>query len=206
MAISISQAQQALLSSGNLTSFGQQRSDVGVSLDATDSAILRLTSRFVLDAQDNLQKADRNSGGQLSESIQPKVLEWGNGVNIVQVLVAFYYKFVDSGVQGLKGGNSLKGYKFRYAGVSKSMLDNLEAWVKREAIAFRNTKKAVTPREQRRATITSASRATAYSIGLSIKRKGLKPTRFWTDALNELEKDIATGVASALRIDVIESF
>ena len=204
--MSISQAQAQLLSSSFLDTLGQQRSDVGVSLNATDNAILRLTSRFVLDAQENLIKADRNSSGELSKSIVPRVIEWGNGINIVQVLVAPYYKFVNDGVQGLKGGTSLKGYKFRYAGVSKSMLNNLEAWVKREAIAFRNTKKAVTPREQRRATITSASRATAYSIGLSIKKKGLKPTRFWSDALNELEKDIATGVASALRIDVIESF
>jgi hypothetical protein len=206
MAISISQAQAALLSSSSLPSFGQQRDDVGVALDRADSAIIRAAARFVTDAQENLINADRNSSGALSESIQPKVIEWGNGVNIVQVMVAPYYKFVDSGVQGLKGGTSLKGYKFRYAGVSKSMADNLEEWVKRESIAFRNTKKAVTPREQKRATITSASRAAAIQIGRSIKRKGLQPTRFWSDALIELEKDIATGVASALRIDVIENF
>jgi hypothetical protein len=81
----------------------------------------------------------------------------------------------------------------------------LEAWVKREGIAFRNTKKAVTVREQKRATITSVSRSTAYGIGVSIKRKGLKPTMFWTDALTELEKDISTGIADALRLDIIES-
>jgi hypothetical protein len=205
MAISLSQAQAQLLSGSFLDTLGQQRDDVGVSLSATDSALLRLASRFVLDAQENLIKADRNSSGGLSKSIVPRVVEFGNGVNIVQILVAPYYKFVDSGVQGLKGGNSLKGYKFRYAGVSKLMADNLEAWVKRESIAFRNTKKAVTTREQKRSTITSASRKTAIQIGRAIKRKGLKPTRFWTDALNELEKDIATGIASALRIDVIES-
>ncbi len=38
-----------------------------------------------------------------------------------------------------------------------------------------------------------------------IKRKGLEPTKFWTDALTELERDIATGVARALKIDVIEN-
>ncbi len=206
MAMSLSQAQAQLLSGSYLDTTGQQRDDVGVLLDRTDSAILRVTGKFVMDAQGNLIKADRNSSGELTDSIQPRVVEWGNGINVVQVMVAYYYKFVDSGVQGLKGGNSLKGYRFRYAGVSKSMADNLEAWVKRESIAFRNTKKAVTTREKKRSTITSASRATAIQIGRSIKRKGLKPTRFWTDALNELEKDIATGVASALKIDVIESF
>jgi hypothetical protein len=206
MAISIQQAQTQLLSGSFSDTNGGQRDDVGVSLDKTDTAILRAASRFILDAQENLQKADRNSSGALSQSITPRVIEFGNGINIVQILVAPYYKFVDSGVQGLKGGTSKKGYKFRNQGVSKSMLDSLEAWVKREGIAFRNTKKAVTVREQKRATITSVSRATAYGIGVSIKRKGLKPTMFWTDALNELEKDILTGIADALRLDVIESF
>jgi hypothetical protein len=60
MAISISQAQAQLLSGSFLDTLGQQRSDVGVSLDATDTALLRLASRFVLDAQENLQKSDRN--------------------------------------------------------------------------------------------------------------------------------------------------
>jgi hypothetical protein len=205
MAISIQQAQTQLLSGSFLDTLGQSRDDVGVSLDKTDSAILRAASRFITDCQNNLIKADRNSSGALSDSITPRVIEFGNGINIVQILVAPYYKFVDSGVQGLKGGTSKKGYKFRNQGVSKSMLDSLEAWVKREGIAFRNTKKAVTVREQKRATITSVSRSTAYGIGVSIKRKGLKPTMFWTDALNELEKDILTGVADALRLDIIEN-
>jgi hypothetical protein len=59
MAMSISQAQAQLLSGSFLDTLGQQRNDVGTSLDATDAALLRLAGMFVLDAQQNLIKADK---------------------------------------------------------------------------------------------------------------------------------------------------
>lgn len=202
----MAQAQSALLNTGFLETLGQNRDDVGVALAATDAAIIRAAARFIEDAVDNLIKSDRISSGYLQDSIKPVVKQWENGVNIIQIMVADYYKFVDRGVKGLKGGNSLSGYQFRTANPSKRMVDAIEAWVRHEKLTFKNTKVAVSPREHKRATIESASRATAYMIAKSIKRKGLKPSRFWTDAIEELEKDIATGVADALRIDVIESF
>lgn len=205
MAQSIAQAQAALLAGGNYST-GTLSSEIGDELKRTDSAVIRAAAKFVDDAEQNLRRLDINSSGFLNDSIRPVVKEWGNGVNIIQVMVASYYKFVNDGVKGLKGGNSLSNYQFKYANPSKKMVDSLEKWVKKEGIKFRNTKVAVTTREQKRAKISSVSWSTAFAIGKSIKRKGLKPTRFWTDALAELEKDIATGVASALKIDVIETF
>ena len=206
MAVSMAQAQSALLNTGFLDTLGQNRDDVGVSLSATDAAVIRAAARFVQDARDNLIKADRVSSGQLEKSIVPRVKQWENGVNIIQIMVADYYKFVDRGVKGLKGGNSLSGYQFRTANPSKKMVAAIEAWIRHEKLTFRNTKKAVSPREHKRQSVAQLSNSAAYMVARSIKRKGLKPSRFWTDAIEELEKDIATGVASALRIDVIESF
>jgi hypothetical protein len=206
MALSFAQAQQALLGSGDLDSLGDNRNDLGVSLDRTNSAVIRAGARFVIDARDNLQKADKISSGHLESSIKPKLVQFGNGVTIIDIYVANYYKFVDAGVQGLRGGTSTKGYKFRKPGVGGAMLANIKAWVQHENITFKNTKVAVTTREKKRATLKDASTKTAYVIARSIKRKGLKPTNFWADALRELEKDIATGVATALRIDVQETF
>jgi hypothetical protein len=206
MALSFAQAQQALLNSGDLDSFGDNRNDLGVSLDRTNSAVIRAAARFVTDARDNLNKADRTSSGHLETSIKPKLVQFNNGVTIIDIYVASYYKFVDAGVQGLRGGTSTKGYRFRKPGVGGAMLENIKAWVTHENITFRNTKVPVTTREHKRATLKDATTKTAYVIARSIKKKGLKPSNFWADALRELEKDIATGVASALRIDVIETF
>ncbi len=205
MAISIAQAQQALLGSGDLPTFGQQRDDVGVSLQETDAAIIRAAAKFALDAETNLKERDRTSSGSLLDSIKPVVKEWGNGVNVVEIMVNFYYKFVDAGVQGLKKGTSTKGYKFRTPYGSKAMVDNLEREILEGRAKMINTKVAVTTRERKRAGIpVTPSRAAAKRWAFFIKRGGLKPSNFWTDALRELERDIATGVASALKIDVVE--
>lgn len=203
MGISIQQA-QALLA-GQEGVFGQQRDDVGVSLQSTDSYIIGLGANFVRDARDNLNKADRTASGSLETSIVPTLVEFGNGVNIIEIRVNDYYKFVDAGVQGLKGGRSTKGYKFRYLGVSKKMANALAAYITSEGLSIRNTEDAVSSRERKRKGIqTSPLMRAAVRMGLGIKRKGLKPSGFWTDAITELERDIATGIGNALRIDVIE--
>ena len=204
MAISIAQAQAAL---GNgVAKFGQQRDAVGVSLAETDAAIVHAAAKFVQDAVDNLNKKDRTSSGSLEKSIVPVVKEWSNGINIIEIYVNDYYKFVDAGVQGLKMGRSTKGYKFRTPYGSKKMVDNLEREIIDGRGKIRNTKVAVSDREKKRKGIPdSPSRAAAKQWAFFIKRKGLEPSNFWTDALRELERDIATGVASALRIDVFEN-
>ena len=206
MAISIAQAQQALLGSGALDTLGQQRDEVGVALAATDAAIIRAAAKFVQDVEANLRQSDRISSGSLLDSVQPVVKEWGNGVNIIEIMVNDYYKFVDAGVKGLKRGRSTKGYQFRTPYGSKRMVDNLEREILEGRAKIINTKVAVTTREKKRkGTPDTPSRAAAKRWAFFIKRKGLEPSNFWTDAVRELERDIATGVASALRIDVIEN-
>jgi hypothetical protein len=215
MAISISQAQAALENNNPnfLLSKGEQRDDVGVSLDRTDSAILRVAAKFVEDCQNNLISSDHISSGTLSKSIVPRVKEWGNGINVVEILVAPYYKFVDKGVVGWqdKRGSGSQ-YKFKKGSGAKGgnpasnpFIVSLRKWLIRESRAFRNTKVAVTTREKKRATITDTSTREAMRLAYFIKKGGLSKSNFWTDALTELEKDIATGIADALRLDIIES-
>jgi hypothetical protein len=217
MALSFAQAQQVLLNASGLDPIGDNRNDLGVSLDRTNSAVIRAAARFVIDARDNLQKADKISSGHLESSIQPKLVQFNNGVTIIDIYVANYYKFVDKGVMGWadrKGSGS--EYKFKkgsgkrgtgaYNPLSNPMVLSIRKWLIKENRAFRNTKVAVTAREHKRAKIVDTSTATASRIAFFVKRHGIEKTNFWADALRELEKDIATGVASALRLDVIETF
>lgn len=205
MAISIAAAQAALLSGGDLDTIGQQRDDAGVSLAATDAAVIRLASKFVQDASDNLNRVDRQSSGKLERSIVPEVVEFGGGISVINIMVAFYYKFVNKGVKGLRGGSSKAGYKFRTPNPSRKMVAAIKEWISREGNAFRNTKVAVTTREKKRGKMADMATRNAWLAARAIKRKGLQPTSFWDDAIVELEKDIATGIAEALRIDVIEN-
>ncbi len=213
MAQSIAQAQAALLAGGNY-SIPEKATDIGDRLNRTDAEVIRAAARFVKEARDNLIKSDSVSSGFLEKSIVPKVKEWGNGVNIIQIMVADYYKFVDKGVKGWKDNKgSGSKYQFKRGSGNRSgnpasnpFIVSLRKWLIRESRAFRNTKVAVTTREQKRQKITDTSTREAMRIAYFIKKGGLRKTGFWTDALAELEKDIATGVASALKIDVIETF
>ena len=85
------------------------------------------------------------------------------------------------------------------------MVTAIRKWVIRERLAIKNTKVAINPREQRRKSITDTSTRTAIVIAGQIRRKGLKRTNFFSDAVRNLEGKLATGVADALRIDVIEN-
>jgi hypothetical protein len=213
MAQSIAQAQAALLAGGNYST-GTQRQDIGDELQETDAAIIRAAARFVQDARDNLVKSDSVSSGFLEKSIVPKVKEWGNGVNIIQIMVADYYKFVDKGVKGWKDNKgSGSPYQFKRGSGNRSgnpasnpFIVSLRKWLIKESRAFRNTKVAVTAREQKRAKITDTSTREALKVAYFVKKGGLRKTNFWSDALAELEKDIATNVANALRLDVVETF
>ena len=207
MAVSTAQAQAALLQGGSLDFIGDQRDDIGVSLKETDSALLRVAAKFVQDCRDNLNPSDRTASGELEKSIVPVVVEFGNNINIIDINVLFYYKFVDAGVKGLRSGSSTKGYSFKTAFPSKNMVDNLEAYIKSEGLAITNTKVALSTRERKRKGMPiPESRKAAIRMGIAIKRKGLDTSNFWQDALTELERDIATGVADALKIDIIETF
>jgi hypothetical protein len=203
MAISFAQA-QAALDSGFLENLGQQRDDVGVSLSKTDAAIIKAAAKFVQDARDNLQRSNRIASGALEKSIVPRLKQFGNGVTVIEIFVNYYYKFVDAGVAGWQSGQSRKGYKFKKTFPSQNMIDSIERYLINEGKAFANTKVAVTPREMKRAKQIPASRKAAIGKSVLIKRYGLPASNFWSDAINELEKDIATGIANALKIDVIE--
>jgi hypothetical protein len=50
----------------------------------------------------------------------------------------------------------------------------------------------------------SSSRSAAFAVARAIKKKGIKGSKFWTDAVKTLEEQFANEVANALRIDVIE--
>jgi len=179
-------------------------------LTETSAAFLRVVGEFISDCETNLRKADRVSTGSLTDSIRPEVVEAGVN-NIVDVYINSYYKFVDKGVRGWrdkKGSGS--PYAFKAPGQAKTgqskMVTAIRKWVIKEGIKFRNTKVAVTPRENRRAKITDTSTKAAIVISGRIRRDGLKRTNFFTDAVRTLEDKLGRNVADALRIDVIESF
>lgn len=207
MAISFAQAQAALLADNFLDRIGETAPQVGgevVQLDNLAKTVIRAAAEFTVAAKENLQQRDQVSSGRLQDSIRPVVVELGNN-NIVDIYVAEYYKYLDKGVRGYKGAGSGE-FQFRTPFPSRKMVTEIQKWMKREGLAIRNTKVAINPREGRRLAFAGqdTGRARAFAVAMAVKKKGIKGSKFWTDAIRALEEDFANDVAQALRIDVIE--
>ena len=210
MPVSFQRAQANLLDTSLLDSLGSNETG-GVALNNLSQAVLILAGEFIDDAVNNLNKADRVSSGNLQDSMRPVVVSAGAN-NIIDIYINDYYKFVDKGVRGWQdkeGSGSPYAFKppnkSRKAGKSK-MVTAIRSWVVREGISITNTKQAINSRESKRLKITDTSTKTAIVISGRIRKKGLKRTNFFTDAVRTLEDKLGRGVASALRIDVIETF
>lgn len=214
MAISISQAQKKALVDGF---FGPElseekvsdhflRTETGLVPRQSLSKLIELAGFLVGTAQENLVRADRVESGGLSESLKivnPQVL---NGtVMQVDIEANDYYKFVDGGVAGTESGTG--EFAFKNNRVSKKMMTAIRKWLIREGIKGTTDRKykGISKREDFRKSITETSQRVAYAIATSIKKKGLKQTNFFKNAVSETEALVEKELGRALSIDIIRS-
>lgn len=150
-----------------------------------------------------LNVLDRVDTGSLASSIKFETTETKNGL-IIEVFVNDYYKFVDKGVRGVssKNINTTSPYRFKYANPSKSHVEAMRGWIRRNGLKSRAKdvqKYGRIGRENRQ----PEDLRLAKIIARSIKKKGLRETGFWTDSINEVFKDFDIKMSQALGIDIV---
>lgn len=205
MPVSISKAQSQALNSGFFSTLGSDKdSFAGLDITNTAQALAEVAADFVIDATDNLNKDDKVSSGHLSDSIVSLPLRMMGQTIVADVKAADYYDFVNKGVRGTQGGGN-SPYSFKNNKVGKKMMQEIRKWVIREGIRARNVKRGITHRETAGRKITDTSTKTAYAIAASVKRKGLKRTGFWDDALVSLKQEISDKIGAAFKVDVVNS-
>jgi len=206
MSVSITSAQNDFLKSSK--DFGGSSKEE-LKLTNTASAVELVAGNIVMQAQKNLVSANRVSSGTLSDSLNilDPVIK-GKTVSVA-IQAADYYTYVDAGVKGLKGGSSTKGYSFKNNIVGKNFKSALLKWILREGLAHRTDTHDISKREKSRAKLRKSIQANvnsvdtiAYAIGHSIKRKGLKPTNFFTKAINTAMRDAKKTLAKGISIDI----
>lgn len=202
MATSISKAQAEALAVGFLNTFGTDRT--GLRVEKTLSELIILAGGLVIDAQNNLNKADRVATGALSASMKVLNPESVAGKIQVDVEMLEYYKFIDAGVKGTKSGHSSKGYSYKdkYPPVNE-----LRKWIIREGLKAKTPVggKPITKREKRRSGITETSNKVAFLIARSIFWHGLKRTNFFVKALTKTKAKSKEVFAKAFKIDIINA-
>lgn len=205
MAQSISKAQADALAEGFFDNLGESKE--GLQPKNSLSALYQLAGTLVDEAQNNLNKVDRNASGALSDSLKvldPRII---NGANVVvDVEALYYYQFVDKGVNGTKKGRG-SPFSFKHDIPGRKMVKSIRNWIIKEGIKIKNTKKysAISRRERRRKSITDQTKNAAFAISRSIKQKGLKRTNFFVDAIRTTQQQSKDQLAKGFKIDIINS-
>jgi hypothetical protein len=207
MAKSISQAQAEALAEGFFDS-------QATTLEGRDalrpkkslSVLFRLAGELVEAAQSNLIKSNSIASGVLSDSLSvSSPVKIGNTVR-VDVTMAYYGRFVNEGVNGVKKSRGSK-FKFKYANPGRKMVAAIRGWQRRGGLSVRTVVKSRTgvigKQEGKNKRISEM--AAAYAIAKSIKMRGLKKTGFMDKAVATINAKAIEQLGAALKIDVINS-
>jgi len=198
ISMTIAEAQQAFLRAGGFVEGGMDRPQAN-ELTELEKELSNYITKFLNKASENLEADNKNSTGELDQSLSFNLVKNRNGYTI-NFLANKYWKFVDAGVRGSGGSrrNTTSPYTFRD---KMPPMSHIKKWITDN----QGTAKAVdvnrygrTRRESRAINEDSAINSIAFLIARNIKNNGLPATNFWTNAFNETFEDFGQKMAAAL--------
>lgn len=184
-----------------------------LALGETAKKLVGLAEFLITEAQKNLNKAGAEATGELEASIAAENMEvQGNNMSIDIVLLD-RYRFTDQGVKGVESGKGKYQFKTKYP--NKKMATAILKWLRKRSISARNKptigKSRVSKNETKnikiRQLVDSADdyKSLAYAVSTNIKKRGIKPTYFFTNAVKATEKKCKAEIAAGYKIDIINS-
>lgn len=193
----IGKEQSKLIDSGFLDTLGQDKD--GIKLNAMGKLLLELAGGVMTDAADNLNKKNAVSSGKLASDMEQEITADGKFLETV-VKILDYGKYLDEGVNGTKNNRGSR-FSFKNQFVGRKFVDQIQQWAQRENLSANNIKRKIG--KETKSGIPD-SRAVAMAIAKSIKRNGIEPRKFMTDAITKLQTKLTDDkVLAAFKIDVI---
>jgi hypothetical protein len=174
-----------------------------VRLTDTAKTMVQLAANYANLIVEKLNQKDAASSGALADSVQPTELEFDGVTYTIKVQAKDYISFVDQGVNGW-AVNRGSVYSFKTKGVDPNgeMVKSVKAYLKREGASARNVKVGISKRENKG---MSADDRNAITAAYMIKRQGIEPKRFLSDATSEMEVIIKSEFGAAFKIDLINN-
>lgn len=205
-----------------LGTIGSNDRGEGLPLNATAKALVKVGEFLILTASDNMdRKKNVATGGTISsmkivnqDLIGPKMS--------LEVEINKEYKFLDQGVKGV-GGSGQGKYQFKNLHVSKKMATAILRWLRRRGMRAKTYPKKYGAygtklktggtgkierkdvKINRQVNEAENFKSLAYAVSASIKKNGIKPTYFFTNAITSAEKKSIELLGEAVRIDIINS-
>ena len=200
----MNKVQHEALSEGFFDLLGQDsQSFEEVKLTDTAKTIVQLAANYANLIVEKLNQKDAASSGALADSVQPTELEFDGVTYTIKIQAKGYISFVDQGVNGW-AVNRGSVYSFKTKGVDHNgeMVKSIKAYLKREGASARNVKVGISKRENKG---MSADDRNAITAAYMIKRQGIEPKRFLSDATSEMEVIIKSEFGAAFKIDLINN-
>jgi len=153
-----------------------------------------------------IDKQDIASSGRMQDLISPTELQVNGTTLSVSIVAPEYATYVDEGVDGWARGRGSK-FKFKTKGVDPKgqFVKSIKSYLAREGKSARNVKVSISSREAKGKTMTDASTKAAVQTAYMIKKYGIKPRHFWTNATDVFKVQLAHELGLAFKIDIINS-
>jgi hypothetical protein len=177
-----------------------------IDLSDIENTLINVAAAYVGLLHEKATQKDVNSSGSMIDDIQATdITKTENGYSI-GITAPDYATYQDEGVNGWKVNRGSR-FNFHNKGtkVGTPMYNSLKQWVQREGLSARNVKQGVTRRERRGMKMQDAETKTILAVAAGIKRFGIKPTHFWSDATAEINAYIETELGIATKIDIINN-
>ena len=185
--------------------------DRGDSLELSNSAAALATLAGVIigEATDNLERNGNVATGETATSMKARDIVVQGTSYELDIEIASTYKFLNDGVKGVESGKGK--YSFKTKRPSKKMAAAILRWLKVRSLSGKIKYKEVSKNEGKNKRIHKVvseaknRESLSYAVATSIKKRGIKPTKFFTKAIETARREQKTLFADALKLDIIES-
>lgn len=178
-------------------------------------ALVELADFLIETARGNLDKGGNMATGDTASSMVARDIIINGSQYEIDIEIASTYKFLDQGVKGVESGSGKYSFKSKYP--NAKMAAAIRKWLKVRKVVSKYkaystdpANKGKTERKNKRIKklVDSADgrlMGLSYAIATNIKKKGIKPTKFFSKAIDDTEKLQKEKYAAAFKLDIIES-
>lgn len=172
------------------------------------NAMIELAGFLIGEASDNLDKNGNVATGETASSMRALDIALVGTQYELPIEIASTYKFLDKGVRGVEGGKGLYAFKNKF--VSAKMASAIKKWLRVRKVVTKYKAISKTERKNKRIAAIVKSKdglltGLSYAIAMNIKKRGIKPTGFFSKAIVATRKEQKEKYAKAFKLDIIES-
>jgi len=179
-------------------------------MNNTAATLVKMAGHLISEAQSNLNKSGAVAKGELESSLHATDIQADGSRMTIDVMILDRYAFTDKGVNGLEQSHG-SPFAFKTKKPSLGMQRSIKSWLRtrgKRAMKYKAISKTERKDQgiKRMKTKADSQDSLAWAVATSIKKKGIKPTNFFTKAVKSTEKEFKKELAAGFKLDIINAF